>query len=168
MATVHNLRFPFMLVTILGCGLVAGVFFAFSTFVMPALARLQPPQGIVAMQSLNITAINPLFMIALFGTALACLFLAVFVLFKWQQPGSVYLLVGSLLYLVGTIGGAIAFNVPLNNALAIVKPDSAEGATLWARYLTDWTFWNHVRTIAALVAAAFFTLEMLGNNVIAK
>lgn len=161
MATVHSLRFPLMLVAALGCGLMAGVFFAFSTFVMPALARLQPPQGIAAMQSMNITAINPLFMIALFGTAFACLFLAVSVLFKWHQPSAFYLLAGSLLYLIGAITVTITFNVPLNDALAIVKPDSSEGATLWARYLTDWTFWNHVRTIAALAAAALFTVMPL-------
>jgi uncharacterized membrane protein len=160
MATVHNFRFPLMLVAALGCGLVAGVFFAFSTFVMPALARLQPPQGIAAMQSINITAINPLFMLALFGTAFACLFLVVSVLFKWQQSGAFYLLAGSLLYLVGTIGVTIAFNVPLNYALASVKPDSPEGATLWAKYLTDWTLWNHVRTIAAIAAAALFTISL--------
>jgi uncharacterized membrane protein len=158
MATVHNFRFPLILVAALGCGLNAGVFFAFSTFVMPALARLQPPQGIAAMQSINITAINPLFMLALFGTAFACLFLAIAVLFKWQQPNTFYLLAGSLLYLVGTIAVTIAFNVPLNDALASVKPDSPEGATLWARYLSDWTFWNYVRTIASLAAAAVFTV----------
>lgn len=160
MATVDHLRFSLMLVAALGCGLVAGVFFAFSTFVIPALARLQPPQGIAAMQSINITAINPLFMIALFGTAFACLLLAVFVLFKWSQPSAVYLLVGSLLYLIGTIAVTIAFNVPLNDALAIVKPDSSEGATLWAKYLTNWTLWNHVRTITAIAAAALFTLSL--------
>lgn len=163
MTTVYNLRFPLILVAALGCGLVAGVFFAFSTFVMPALARLQPPQGIAAMQSINITAINPLFMLALFGTAFACLFLAVSVLFKWHQPSAFYLLAGSLLYLVGAIGVTSAFNVPLNDALAIVKPDSSEGATLWARYLTNWTFWNHVRTIAALAAAALFTISLYGR-----
>jgi uncharacterized membrane protein len=161
MATANNLHFPLMLVAALGCGLNAGVFFAFSTFVMPALARLQPPQGITAMQSMNITAINPLFMIALFGTAFACLFLAVSVLFKWHQPSTFYLLAGSLLYLIGAIAVTIAFNVPLNDALASVKPDSPEGATLWARYLTDWTFWNHVRTIASLAAAALFTVMPL-------
>jgi uncharacterized membrane protein len=160
MATVHNLRAPLMLIAALGCGLVAGVFFAFSTFVMPALARLQPPQAIAAMQSINITAINPLFMLALFGTAFACLFLMVSILFKWQQPSAFYLLSGSLLYLVGTIAVTIAFNVPLNDALAIVKPGSSEGATLWAKYLTNWTFWNHVRTIAALAAAALFTISL--------
>ena len=161
MATANNLRFPLMLVAALGCGLVAGVFFAFSTFVMPALARLQPPQGIAAMQSMNITAINPLFMIALFGTAFACLFLAVSVLFQWHQPSAFYLLAGSLLYLIGAIAVTIAFNVPLNDALASVKPDSPEAATLWARYLTDWTFWNHVRTIAALAAAVLFAVMPL-------
>ncbi|KAF3886670.1 MULTISPECIES: anthrone oxygenase family protein [Nostocales] len=153
-----QLLFALKLVATLGCGLVAGVFFAFSTFVMSALARLQPREGIVAMQSINITAINPLFMVALFGTALACLFLAIASLLKWHQPGAVYWLVASLLYLVGTVVVTIAFNVPLNDALAIAKPDTTEGANLWARYLTNWTFWNHVRTIAAFGAAVLLTV----------
>lgn len=58
-------------VTALGCGLNAGVFFAFSSFVMKALARLQPAQGIAAMQSINLVAVTPAFMAALFGTAVA-------------------------------------------------------------------------------------------------
>jgi uncharacterized membrane protein len=149
----------------LGSGLVAGVFFAFLTFVMPALARIEPVQGITAMQSMNITAINPLFMLALFGTAIACIFLAIFAMLKWGQPNSAYLLIGSLLYLVGSIGVTIAFNIPLNDALAIVKPDSAEGTTLWVKFLTDWTFWNHVRTVAAILAAALFTLSLYSRAV---
>jgi uncharacterized membrane protein len=59
------------LATALGCGLVAGVFFAFSTFVMPALKRLPPAHGIAAMQSINTVAVTPAFMTALFGTATA-------------------------------------------------------------------------------------------------
>ena len=159
MATVPYSLFVLKLVSAIGCGLIAGVFFAFSTFVMSALSRLQPAQGIAAMQAINITAINPLFMTALFGTAAACIFLAISSLLKWHQPAA-YLLVGSLLYLVGTVGVTIAFNVPLNDALAAVKPDSTEGANLWARYLTDWTFWNHVRTIAALAASALLTIAL--------
>lgn len=160
MATVYHSLFALKLVTALGCGLVAGVFFAFSTFVMSALARLEPKEGIIAMQSINITAINPLFMIALFGTAVACLFLAITSVSKWHQPGAAYLLMGSLLYLIGTVIVTIAFNVPLNDALAVVKPDSAEGANLWSSYLTHWTLWNHVRTITALAAAALLTLAL--------
>ncbi len=150
--------FALKLVAILGCGIIAGVFFAFSTFVMPALARLKPQEGIIAMQSINITVINPLFMTALFGTAVICLFLAVFSVLKWHQPIAVYLLVGSLLYLLGTIAVTIAFNVPLNDALAKVDPSSVEGAGLWAKYLTNWTLWNHVRTIAAFGATTAFAI----------
>ena len=160
MTIIDPLFFALKVFAALGCGLVAGVFFAFSTFVMLALARLQPPQGIAAMQSINITAINPLFMTAIFGTAAACIYLAISSLLKWHQPGAVYLLVGSLLYLVGTVGVTIAFNVPLNDVLAIVDPNSTEGANLWARYLTDWTMWNHVRTVAAIAAAALFTIAL--------
>jgi uncharacterized membrane protein len=156
--SVSNLNLK--LVAALGCGLVAGVFFAFSTFVMPALARLQPPQGIAAMQFMNITAINPLFMLAIFGTAAACIFLAVSSLLKWHRPGAVYLLVGSLLYLVGAVLVTGVFNVPLNYALAIVDPGSTTSASLWSSFLTNWTFWNHVRTVAALAAATVFTISL--------
>ena len=144
----------------LGCGLVAGVFFAFSTFVMSALARLQPAQGIAAMQSINITVINPLFMTALFGTAAACIFLTLAALLKRHQPGAVYLLLGSLLYLVGTVLVTILFNVPLNDALATAKPESLDSASLWSRYLSNWTIWNHVRTVAALAASALLTIAL--------
>jgi uncharacterized membrane protein len=147
------------LFSVLGCGLVAGVFFAFSTFIMSALVRFQPTQGIATMQLINIAAINPLFMTAIFGTAATCIYLTISSLLKWHQPGAIYLLVGSFLYLVGTVGVTIAF-VPLNDALAIVKPDSTDGANLWTRYLTDWILWNHVRTIASLVAAALLVLAL--------
>ena len=157
---VNNYWFALNLCTALGCGLVAGVFFAFSTFVMSALAQLQPKAGIAAMQAINFTAINPLFMVALFGTAVASLLLGISSFLQRYQPGATYLLVGSLLYLVGTVLVTIVFNVPLNNALAIVKPDSAEGANVWSNYLTRWTVWNHVRTVTALAAAALFTLAL--------
>lgn len=147
----------------IGSGLVAGVFFAFSTFVMSALKRMQPSHGIAAMQFINITVINPWFMTAFLGTAAACLFITVSLLFKWHQPSAAYLFVGSLLYLVGTFGVTMVCNVPLNDALAIAQPDSAEGASLWARYVTDWTLWNHVRTLAALAAAVLLTIALPGR-----
>ncbi len=160
MATVHNLRFSLMLFTTISSGLSAGIFFAFSTFVMKALAQQPPAQGIATMQSINITVINPWFMVAFLGPAVACIFLTISLLLQWHQPGTIYWLAGSLLYLIGTIGVTFACNIPLNDALAIVTPDSAEGTTLWARFLTDWVFWNHVRTVAALLAAILFTIGL--------
>ena len=157
-------HFNLQLFAAVGCGLMAGVFFAFSTFVMSALARLPSPQGIAAMQSINITVINPLFMLAFLGTAIACVLLTITTLLKWQQPSAAYLLAGSLLYLMGTFLVTMFFNVPLNDALAKVKPDSLEGANLWMKYLNQWTFWNHVRTIASLMGAIAFILAFCKNQ----
>ena len=70
------------------------------------------------------------------------------------------MLLGSMLYLVGTMLVTIVFNVPRNNALAAVEPVSANGARLWAGYVTSWTAWNHVRTAAALAAAASLTIAL--------
>jgi len=148
------------LASALGCGLVGGMFFAFSTFIMKALDRLPPAQGIAAMQSINVTVINPLFMTAFFGTAATCAILTLSSLLNWNRPGGGFLLVGSLLYLFGTILVTIVFNVPRNNALAAADPASAEGARLWAGYVAGWTTWNHVRTAAALAAAAALSIAL--------
>jgi uncharacterized membrane protein len=156
----NYLLFTLKLATVLGCGLIAGVFFAFSVFVMQALARLKPANGITAMQSINIAVINPLFMTVFLGTAAACIFLVVFSLLNWHQAGTSYLLIASLLYLIGTFGVTIVFNVPLNESLTVVDPNSNDGAKIWANYLTNWTNWNHVRTTAALVAAALFAMVL--------
>jgi uncharacterized membrane protein len=145
----------------LGSGLMAGVFFAFSTFVMNALSRLPAGEGIAAMQSINVVAVlSPGFMTAFFGMAAACAVLAIASFLRWDKASAIDLFAGSLLYLVGTFLVTIAFNVPLNNALKIAEPNSAEGARLWARYLISWTRWNHVRTAAALAALTSFIIAL--------
>ena len=110
------------------------------------------------MNSIKVFAVTPLFMTALSGTAAGCLAVAVSVLFRWQEPGAAYLLIGAGLYLVGTILVTIVFNVPRNNALATVNPASADGTRLWNNYVIAWTAWNHVRTVTALVASALLTI----------
>jgi uncharacterized membrane protein len=148
------------LATALGCGLIAGVFFAFSTFVMPALKRLPPAHGIAAMQSINKLAVTPAFMTALFGTAVACLGLVAWaVIWSGERPAAL-VLAGSVLYIVGTIGVTIACNVPLNDRLATLRPQGADAAGRWAEYATKWSAWNHVRAAAALVAAATLTIAL--------
>jgi uncharacterized membrane protein len=149
----------------LGSGLIGGVFFAFSAFVMKALGRLPPASGIAAMQSINVVVINPIFFAAFFGTALLCILLAIAALLGWSEPGAIYLLAGSLLYLLGTILVTMMLNVPLNNRLAAVKADSAAGKGVWAEYLSSWTAWNHVRTAASLAASACFIVALVKQAV---
>ena len=68
---MNDFIFVLTLLAALSCAMMAGVFFAFSTFVMKALARLPAQQGIGAMQAINVAAVTFAFMAALFGTAVA-------------------------------------------------------------------------------------------------
>ncbi len=158
--TVDKLIFVFTLLAALGSGLIAGVFFAFSTSVMKALGRVPAPEGIAAMQSINVVIINPWFLGTFMGTAVVCVLLIVTSLLRWQQPGTFYLLIGAALYLIGSILVTMVFNVPMNNALAASAPADPGSADLWANYLTNWTFWNHIRTAASLASAALLTIAL--------
>ncbi|MBN9242683.1 MAG: DUF1772 domain-containing protein [Mesorhizobium sp.] len=139
---------------ILGSGLMAGLFFAFSTAVMAALARLPEGQGAAAMNAVNIVILNPVFLAVFMGTALVSLALGARAVLGWSQPGSAWLLAGSLFYLVGIFGVTAVFNVPLNDALAAAPGD----AQAWSRYLAEWVPWNNVRTLAGLAALACFAM----------
>lgn len=156
---MDRLLFALTFLAVLGCGLIAGVFFAFSAFVMAALARLPPAHGVAAMQSINIVVINPAFLGVFLGTSVVCATLAITVLVAWRD-GAFALLAGSALYLVGTLGVTMACNVPLNNRLAAVAPADAEAAGTWSHYCNVWTLWNHVRTAAAVAAVACFLLAL--------
>ncbi|MPZ55104.1 MAG: DUF1772 domain-containing protein [Rhizobiales bacterium] len=157
---MERLFFALTFFAALGSGLMAGLFFAFSAFGMTALGRLPPPNGIAAMQAINVEILNPLFFLVFFGTAAACIVLAIAAMIGWSEPGAAVLLVGSVLYLVGNILVTIVFNVPLNNELAAVDPDGVKGATVWTRYLSVWTAWNHVRTVACLAATASLIMAL--------
>lgn len=148
------------LATALAAGLVAGTFFAFSTFVMPALARLAPATGIAAMQAINVAAINRWFLGVLLGAAATCAVLAAAALLDWHAPGATTRLAGASVYIVGALGVTIARNVPRNEALGALAPDSPAALALWPDYLREWCAWNHVRTVASLAAAALLTLAL--------
>jgi uncharacterized membrane protein len=148
------------LATSIGCGLAAGVFFAFSSFVMPALGRLPAPQGIAAMQSINRAAVTPVFMTQLFGTALACLALAVWVLASPDKAPEGLVLGGCAAYLVGNITVTMFANVPRNNELEATDPESAAGEEVWRRYLARWTAWNTVRATTAVVATGLLVASL--------
>lgn len=138
----------------LGAGLIGGVFFAFSVFVMKALALLPASQGIAAMQRINVVVLNPVFFGVFIGTAV---FAAVCVLagfFPWGTPKSMLLLGAGLSYLGGSFGVTAAFNVPRNERLSSMAADSPQAAAYWPVYVHEWTRWNHVRTAASLVSAA--------------
>ncbi|MGY1845755.1 anthrone oxygenase family protein [Blastococcus sp. SYSU DS1021] len=133
----------------LGAGLVSGAFSVFSLVVMPALVAVPSPVGVAAMQSVNRTAIRPVFLTLLFGTAVLCLAAGGAELAGARRPG---VLAAGPLYLVGVVGVTVAANVPLNDALARWRPDAAAPGD-WTRWVRRWTWWNGVRALAAALAA---------------
>lgn len=141
------------LLGVVGCGLMAGLFFAFSTSVVPALRRLEPAAGAAAMQQVNRTILNPLFLAVFLGTALVSLLLVVGAPLG-GRPGAAWIVAGGLLYLVGSIAITAVVNVPMNDRLDAADPASAEGQRIWAEYVSRWTAWNHVRALACAGATA--------------
>jgi uncharacterized membrane protein len=141
-------------VTTVGSGLLAGVFFAFSAFVMSGLRRLPDSDGAAAMRSINVTAEHPPLMIALFGTSLLCAAVIVRALTTWSRPGAGWLLAGAVLTIAGAVGVTAAINVPLNNRLAA-------GTVTWSRFLAGWDPANHARTVVCLAGCAVLLIGLL-------
>ncbi|MEQ8674843.1 MAG: DUF1772 domain-containing protein [Aggregatilineales bacterium] len=149
-----------ILLAALGSALMAGLFFTFSNFVMTALGRLDAPQGIATMQKINVVIINPLFILVFMGTALLSIGLPVSLLWRQSHPDEIFMISGSLCYVIGVILVTGIRNVPMNNALDALDAHSDEASQFWKRYLRDWTRWNHVRSVFSLFSTLCFILAV--------
>ena len=160
-----NSLFPLVgTIALLGSALVGGVFFAFSSFVMKALARVPSSEGIAAMQSINVVVINPSFLGAFLGTAFLSLGVIVLVLMSRSHPSAMFFLGGAILYFAGTFLVTMFGNVPLNDELATVSATDGTAIEFWEHYLNRWTMWNHVRTAAAMLATLLYILGLMQNS----
>lgn len=145
-----------LLAAALASAMVAGVFWAFSTFVMASLAAVPGPEGLRLMREVNVQVMRSSFLAVFLATAPLSVALGAWGIAAFGAPGAGAALAGALAYLAGCFGVTMLGNVPLNNRLARATPDTAEA--VWRDYRRRWTRWNHVRTLASLVAAALFTL----------
>ena len=146
-----NLQFAFdvlVFIATVGAGLMAGVYFTFSAFIMRSLDTLTNKEAVGAMNAINIVIVKSWFLPLFFATTLLYVFLAVFVaaLGSDQQSGSVF--VAAIIYIVGMFLTTLFFNIPLNNELATANSDFDKR---WSQYLTHWLRWNHVRTLSCIV-----------------
>jgi len=144
--------------SISGAGLVTGLLFAFSNFVMRALADLPSDKGMFAMQRINETIINPIFLFLFLGTPILCSVIVFNSAQKINEPGSLFLLVGSLAYLIGPFGITVLFNVPLNNQLA--RADVSDADEIWPMYQKKWQWWNHIRTYIGVASVVFMAIGL--------
>jgi uncharacterized membrane protein len=140
----------------IGCGMMAGLYFAFSAFIMRALDSIPTAAGVGAMQAINRVILASLFMPLFWGTTLASLVLGVAGAMRWNEPGAVAMFAGGVTYVLGMFACTLWLNVPLNNMLDRTPPEADDAVATWIRYRRQWTWWNHVRTLASALASALF------------
>nr|WP_294810269.1 anthrone oxygenase family protein [uncultured Sphingomonas sp.] len=136
----------------IGCGLIAGLYFAFSTFIVQALDRLGAERGAQAMNAINVRILRSLFMPLFLGTTLTSLALVAIGL-AGRVPGGPAMAAGGAIYVIGMFVVTLVLNVPLNNMLAAARDD---GGAAWSLYLRRWMPWNHVRTLSSTLACILF------------
>ena len=140
----------------LSSALVAGVFQAFSDFVMPALVRTRPEGAIEAMQMINRTVFRSVFLVMLLGLTPLSLGFAAYAYFNLSGAAQVWIMIGAVIYVVAVFLVTMLGNVPMNNRLDNMPFAAADTATYWQTYGRVWTGWNHVRTLGSLVTATCF------------
>ncbi|MFK7891109.1 MAG: DUF1772 domain-containing protein [Granulosicoccus sp.] len=152
------------LVAAIGSALVGGIFYAFSSFVMKALARVPAAEGIAAMQSINVVVLNRSFLGLFMGTAALSIVVAIIAISAWGTPAAPYWLAGAVAYLLGTFAVTAFGNVPLNNQLAAASAVDPTTVELWSHYLDRWTQLNTLRTLAATSAALMFVIGLMRQS----
>ena len=143
-----------LLLSVAGCGLIAGVCFAFATFLMQSFDRLGAPAAIRVMQSLNAVILRSATMAVWFGTLVVGIVAAVL------SGGALTAVVATVLYGVGAVLITGLGNVPLNEALDEVAPDAPEAEAAWRRYRVQWGRWNALRTALFVLASMGFALAI--------
>ncbi|MBJ7538661.1 anthrone oxygenase family protein [Marinomonas transparens] len=145
-------------------GLMAGVYFAFSAFIMPSLKQVDAEKSVAVMNSINRVILRSWFMPLFFASTLASVLLAFTALFNFTWPAAV-LLTASGLYVIGMFLCTACFNVPLNKALQAAEGSAVKTRQVWQHYLLHWSHWNHVRTLASLASCILYVsvLQLYGQ-----
>ncbi len=138
----------------LGSGLMAGVYFAFSAFVMRALGSISGSSAIATMNSINSVILRSSFMPLFIGSTIVAAMLMGVGVWYWSEAGAGLVLIAGLIYFSGMFVSTIVCNVPLNNELAGVHGEDDASLEVWSRYLKTWTNWNHSRTACSLATCA--------------
>ena len=146
--------------SIVAFAILAGVFLAFSDFIMRALSVTEGSGGAGAMQAINREVFRYLFIPLFLAMVPVSLVLSVGAYLTLER--SLPFLAAAGIYLIGAFGVTLICNVPLNNRLAELDVGSAEGMQFWEMdYLPRWTFWNGVRTGACCLASVLLLFGLV-------
>ncbi|GAA1808853.1 DUF1772 domain-containing protein [Agromyces neolithicus] len=152
---------PLLIVAVLGTGVMAGVFYAFSGFVTQGLDRLPAADAARAMRGINVTAVRAPLMLALFGTGLVVLAVLGFAFTGALEGAMWWASAAAVVYLGGVIGVTAGANVPRNNRLAAAANEAAALESAWHEFRPGWQAWNHVRTITCAASCVGFAVALV-------
>lgn len=141
------------IVAAVGSGVMAGLYFTFSTFIVPGLRRLPAERGIAAMQQFNRSAPAPFVLVGVLLTGGACGVIAVDALADVSAAGANWRLAGTTLY-VATLAITFGYHIPRNNALDRLDAVSPDAAQFWDSFVPAWSAGNHLRFALAAAASA--------------
>ena len=150
---------------VLAYALVGGVFLAFSDFIMRSLSLTSGQGGVEAMQVINREVFRWIFMVLFLGMAAMSLLVAAYGFLHFSAPYGPAFAFAGLLYLIGCFGVTVVCNVPMNEALAGLAPDTEDARRYWVEtYLPRWTLWNTVRSVACVGSATALMMAMIWLN----
>ena len=145
---------------VIATALVGGAFLVFSDFLMRSLAKADG--GMEVMQIVNREVFRVVFMALFLGLTAGSVGLAAYAVLALSGADRLLIAAAAATYLLGVFGVTACFNVPLNKALEARQAGSTDGAAFWtARYLTVWTRWNTVRTVACVLSAGLLALGLV-------
>jgi uncharacterized membrane protein len=141
------------IVAAVGSGVMAGLYFTFSTFIMPGLRRLPADRGIAAMQMFNRSAPAPFVLVGVLLTGGACGVTAIAALADLGDAWANWRLAGAVLY-AATLLITFGYHIPRNNTLDRLDAGTPAPAQFWQSFVPAWSAGNHLRFALAAAASA--------------
>ncbi|MXO94812.1 DUF1772 domain-containing protein [Erythrobacter aquimaris] len=136
--------------------MVAGVFSAFSEFIMSALSKAEPASGIEAMQHINRDVIRTSFVAGILAIPFLSVALAIYAVTAYEGIGRAIFVLAAATYVVSVLGTTIFGNVPMNNRLDALDGKRVEARDYWSEYGRKWTRFNHVRALGSVLTAGLY------------
>ena len=142
-------------------GIMAGVYFAFSVFIMQSLSELPSLQAAQVMNKINDVIVNTLFLPVFFGSTLWYGGLVVWSFADWQFERSILVIIAAMIYILGMFAVTAFGNIPLNNRLKSSAENDSRLISFWDEYLRRWTRLNHLRMLSCIAACAVLTIAQI-------
>jgi uncharacterized membrane protein len=149
-------------IAVVASGLAAGVFMAFSDFLMASFGAARPSSGIEAMQMINRRVYKSVFVSILWSLVAVAPLLIVLAVMRGAGPAFGWIVAGGLSYLLGAFVVTFLFNVPMNKKLDVMDDSASETLAYWeSTYLPSWTYWNSIRALMTMVSGICYLVAVI-------